>query len=113
MNPAAASVLKEIAEKVKTEAKQLCPVDTGALRKSIRLTSTAKIAGQITRIGVRAGGYEVNPKTRKLVNYAVIVEFGSSRQAPQGYLIPATNRKAVPLMRELIKGIRKTAERFT
>jgi hypothetical protein len=87
------------------------PVDTGALQKSIRLTSTAKVAGKTTRVGVRAGGFEVNPKTGSLVNYAVIVEFGSSRQTPQPYLIPAVSRKAVPLMRELMKGIRKTVER--
>ena len=103
MNPAAARVLKEVAEEVKTEAKDLVPVDTGALRDSIRLIVTAKPAGNITRVGVRAGGYEVNPKTGKLVNYAVYVEFGTSRQSPQPYLIPAVNKKAVPIMRRLLK----------
>lgn len=111
IDPVVVVSLKKIAEEVKKEAKRLAPVDTGALQKSIRLTSTAKIAGKVTRVGVRAGGFEVNPKTGNLVNYAVIVEFGSSRQVPQGYLIPAVSRKAVPLMRELMKGIRKTVER--
>jgi len=103
MNPAAARVLKEIAEEVKTEAKELVPVDTGALRDSIRLIVTAKSAGNITRVGVRAGGYEVNPKTGSLVNYAVYVEFGTSRQSPQPYLIPAASKKASRIMRLLLK----------
>lgn len=103
MNPAAARVLKEVAEDVKTEAKELVPVDTGALRDSIRVIVTAKTAGNITRVGVRAGGYEVNPKTGKLVDYAVPVEFGTSRQMPQPYLIPAASKKAVTIMRRLLK----------
>jgi len=50
MNPAAARVLKEVAEDVKTEAKELVPVDTGALQASIRLIVTAATAGNVTRV---------------------------------------------------------------
>lgn len=103
INPAAARVLKAVAEDVKKEAKELVPVDTGALKASIRLIVTAARAGNVTRVGVRAGGYEVNPKTGKLVDYAVSVEFGTSRQMPQPYLVPAVSRKAVPIMRRLLR----------
>lgn len=103
INPAAARVLKAVAEDIKKEAKELVPVDTGALKASIRLIVTAARAGNVTRVGVRAGGYEVNPKTGKLVDYAVSVEFGTSRQMPQPYLVPAVSRKAVPIMRRLLR----------
>ena len=105
LDPLTVSILKKAAKDVKEEARELVPVDTGALRKSIRVTSTAKEAGHITRVGVRAGGYETNPKTGNLVNYAVFVEFGTSRQAPQPYLVPAANKKAVPILREMLKGL--------
>jgi len=112
MEPAAARVLKEVAEEAKTEAKKLVPVDTGALRDSIRLIVTAKTAGNITRVGIRAGGYEVNPKTGKLVNYAIPVEFGTHRQVPQPYLIPAVSRKASRIMRRLLKELVILPRRF-
>jgi len=106
LDPLTLKVLKEVAEDVKEEAKELVPVDTGALRKSIRVISTAKEKGKITRIGVRAGGYETNPKTGHIVNYSIFVEFGTSRQAAQPYLIPAANKKAVPIMNKLLNGLR-------
>ena len=111
IDPIVVDALRLIAKDVKEEAKLLVPVDTGALRRSIRVTSTAKTSGRVTRVGVRAGGYEVNPKTGRLVDYALPVEFGSSRQAPQGYLIPAVSKKAVPLMRLLFKGIKQKLDR--
>lgn len=103
IDPAAARVLKAVAEDVKKEAKELVPVDTGALQASIRLIVTAATAGHVTRVGVRAGGYEVNPKTGRPVDYAVPVEFGTSQQTPQPYLIPAASKKAVPIMRSLLR----------
>ena len=108
LDPLTASILKEVANDVKEEAKELVPVDTGALRKSIRVTSTAKVAGKITRVGVRAGGFEVNPKSGHLVNYAVYVEFGTSRQMHQPYLLPAVRGKASPIIRKLLKGLGDT-----
>ena len=103
MTPAAARVLKAVAKEAKEEAKELVAVDTGALRASIRLITTAATAGNITRVGIRAGGYEINPKTGKLVNYAIPQEFGTSRMAPHPYLIPAVSKKAGPIMRRLLK----------
>ena len=108
LDPLTERILKAVANEVKEEARELVPVDTGALRKSIRVTSTAKEAGKTTRVGVRAGGYETNPKTGHLVNYAIYVEFGTSRQSPQPFLIPAANRKAGPIMRQLLAGLDRT-----
>ena len=92
--------LKEIVENIKQEAKNRCPVGTpqstgkkgyvgGSLRKSIRLKTKARPAGNIMSIGVSAGGYVTNPNTGKKVNYAGHVEYGTSRQTPQPFLRPA------------------------
>jgi len=49
------------------------PVDTGSLRDSIRVERGGQ--GKHWRvIRVRAGGYKTNPKTGRLVDYAVFVE---------------------------------------
>jgi len=112
IDPAAVRVLKAVAEDVKEEARELVPVDTGALRASIRLITTAKVAGNITRVGVRAGGFVINPKTGKLVDYAIPIEFGWSKKAPQGFLIPAASKKAVPIIRGLIKEVAAITWRF-
>jgi len=112
IDPVVVDALKKVAEKVKEEAKSNCPVDTGALRKSIRRITTAERKGHVTRVGVRAGGYEMNPKTGRLVDYAVYVEMGTSRQRPQPFLVPAAQGKAWPILREILVGIKKTVSRF-
>ena len=48
-------------------------VDTGSLRDSIRVERGGQ-SMHWREVRVRAGGYVVNPKTGKLVDYAVIVE---------------------------------------
>ena len=68
MREIALKVLNERAEVMVETAKALCPVDTGSLKKSIRRQRTSK------GVAVRAGGYIINPKTRKIVNYAGVVE---------------------------------------
>ena len=72
-------------------AKILVLVDTGTLRKSIR-----KERGAGNVIKVRAGGYFVNPKTGKIVDYAHWVEFMSP------FLRPAY-RMTEPYIRNLIR----------
>jgi hypothetical protein len=49
------------------------PVDTGSLRDSIRVERGGEGLNW-RQIKVRAGGYVVNPKTGKLVNYAIYQE---------------------------------------
>ena len=48
-------------------------VDTGSLRDSIRVERGGQ-SMHWREVRVRAGGYVTNPKTGKLVDYAVIVE---------------------------------------
>jgi len=81
--------LKITAEEGKERAKLLVPKDTGSLRDSIRVERLAKPTGNIVYTGVRAGGYVTNPKTKRIVDYASFVEYGTSRQRPQPYMRPA------------------------
>lgn len=103
------AALNEAAEMAKNRAKQSVPVDTGALRDSIRVERFARPAGNITYTGVRAGGYIRNPKTGRFVDYASYVEYGTSRQRPQPFLRPALNHviKKIPdlFYRELAKRV--------
>ena len=69
-------------------AKRLVTVDTGALRRSIRL-EVRRREGKTHFIGIGAGGFVRNPRTGRLVDYAAFVEFGTSRQRPQPFLRPA------------------------
>lgn len=69
----AEEVLLDRAQMMKGIAQVLVRVDTGSLRDSIRVERGG--AGKNWRVvRVRAGGYVTNPKTKRLVDYAVIVE---------------------------------------
>jgi hypothetical protein len=57
------------------------PVDTGSLRDSIRVERGGEGMGW-RQVRVRAGGYIVNPKSGKLVDYAVHVESRFPFMAP-------------------------------
>lgn len=81
--------LQEAAYIGKARAKELVPIDTGALQRSIRVERLAKLARNIYYTGIRAGGYIRNPKTNRLVDYAGYVEYGTRFQRPQPYLRPA------------------------
>lgn len=82
--------LQKAAYDGKERAKSLVPVDTGALRRSIRVERLAKEARKIYYTGIRAGGYIRNPRTNKLVDYAGYVEYGTSRQRPQPFIRPSS-----------------------
>jgi len=81
--------LDKVADQIKSDAQAFCPVDTGSLQASIRKESLARPAGDTWEVGVRAGGYVTNPKTRRIVDYAKYVEFGTSRNMAQPFLRPA------------------------
>lgn len=78
--------LDEVAERVLHDAKVNCPVDTGSLQSSGRKESVARPAGNVWEIGVRFGGYIVNPKTHRIVDYAVKVERGTSKMMARPFL---------------------------
>lgn len=88
----------------KDVAKGHVPVDTGALKKSIREIPIKKESNDIYTSGISAGGYIRNPKTNKLVDYqwrvegegitglsdlAWTTEYGSSSSRPQPYMRPS------------------------
>lgn len=67
-----AEAVRAGAETVRSGAAAVCPVDTGALRDSITVESDGNSA-------------VVSANT----DYAAFVEFGTSKMAPQPYLVPA------------------------
>lgn len=81
-------VLMERAQLMKGYAQVYVPVDTGSLRDSIRV-ERGGTSEHWRRVRVRAGGYKINPKSRKIVDYAVEVEYGTSKQVAQPYMRPA------------------------
>lgn len=84
---AAEEGVNQVAQLMCDVAKDLVPVDTGALQRSLRVEKRTE-AEKFTAI-VAAGGVTVNPKTGRLVDYAHFVEYGSSKMAPRPYLKPA------------------------
>ena len=71
------------AHRMVTTAKSWVRVDTGSLKRSIRVERTGPTYHHHIQVNVRAGGYVVNPKTKRLVDYALYVE------AKYPYLEPA------------------------
>jgi len=67
MDPELENVLMEAAYVMRDRARMIQSphIDTKSLWKSIRVEHVKELA-----VRVRAGGYRVNPKTKKLVNYA-------------------------------------------
>jgi HK97 gp10 family phage protein len=84
----AEEVLLERARYMRDVAQVLVPVDTGSLRDSIRVERGGQ-GLHWREIRVRAGGYIVNPKTGRLVDYAVFVEYGTGKMAAQPFMQPA------------------------
>jgi len=66
-------VMMEQAHLIVGLAQVYVPVDTGSLRDSIRVERGGE-GLHWRQVKVRAGGYVTNPKTGKLVNYAVYQE---------------------------------------
>ena len=78
----AGQVVRKTAHDVQADAQSRAPVDTGALRSSIGVTSRGALSAT------------VSPS----VNYSHYVEFGTSRMAPQPYLLPALDAKTGPFV---------------
>lgn len=69
MQDAAMRVLDRNADYIVALAQQIVRVDTGTLRRTIRKVKMGDMEIEIT-----AGGSDINPKTGKPCNYAVIIE---------------------------------------
>lgn len=107
LDPAAIKAVKKVAKDIRDDAKTLCPVDTGSLRKSIRVGAYAKPARHTHSVRVTAGGHVTNPKSRRKVDYASHVEYGTSRQTPQPYLRPAIKKHRKVLAKAIKEAIRE------
>ena len=73
----AEQAVSTICFEIEAEAKQLCPVDTGTLRRSITTTAPVVSGGGVT------GSVETG------IHYAPYVEFGTRKMAAQPFLGPA------------------------
>lgn len=82
--PRASAVVRKVAFDTEADAKALAPVDTGMLRNSI---TTAVTGNGLTAAVVATA------------SYAPFVEGGTSRQTPQPFMGPATDRNT-PLFYE-------------
>lgn len=79
-------------------AKQIVPIDTGALKRSIRQEPRPRREGDSYEAGISAGGGGVvNPRTGREVDYAGFVEWGMLRAPPQPYLRPGLLHAAMRL----------------
>jgi len=105
IDPLTVRELKRIAEAIKKDAKAMCPVDTGSLRSSIRRGAYAMPAMHTHSIRVTAGGYITNPKTKRKVDYASHVEFGTSRSRAQPFLRPAYEKHKKELLPAISRGM--------
>ena len=86
-------VLMKQAELIKGLAQVYCPVETGALRDSIRIERGGE-GLHWRQVRVRAGGYITNPKTGKLVDYAAYQEYGTKNSYGYFYLTRAVEEVA-------------------
>lgn len=81
-------------------AKGIVRVDTGSTQRSIRRMTYAHPSGMFHKMGVRAGGFIVNPKTGRPVDYAVHLE----HRYP--FMRPAWETREGLLDQVLLEGIR-------
>ena len=83
--------LNQVADRIVEDAKATVRVSTGSLQKSIRKQHHVS-QGHIHSTGVSVGGYIINPKTGRIVDYARYLEYGTSKMPPYPYLAPALER---------------------
>lgn len=81
---------KKTADSIAAAARDLCPVDTGALRASIQSSSVER--GKEAEVSVSA-------------EYAAYVEFGTYKMAAQPFLVPAFEEHKMELVAEMIRPI--------
>lgn len=81
-------IAQTYAERVARDARKTVPVDTGQLRDSITVDK------------LNQGVYIVGPEA----SYGHIIEFGSIRQAPRPYMLPALDRNT-PRFEEAVRRV--------
>jgi len=89
LTPIAARHARDVVRK----AKQLVPVDTGALRASIRISDTS----EAVNLGLAGSTVEAGQP------YAGFVEYGTSRMAPQPFMRPAMDSVRNPFRQDILE----------
>jgi HK97 gp10 family phage protein len=97
----AEEVLLEQAHLIAGLAQVYCPVDTGSLRDSIRVERGGR-GLRWREVRVRAGGYVTNPRSGRLVDYALYQEFGTRYIYGNLFLTRAVE-EVQPTIAEIIK----------
>ena len=87
--------VKNCAINILRDSKRICPVNTGALRRSGRFEKIREMAYKVSYGGAGTG-----------VNYAKFVEFGTRYMMAQPYLMPSFRKNIHNLKRKLksVKG---------
>lgn len=85
---------------IEGRAKELCPVITGTLRRSISSKAERKADKAIGTVGAN-------------VEYAAAVEFGTSKRPPKPYIMPAIKEKQDETMDILGDAIKSEIRRHT
>jgi len=80
-------------------AKSLCPIDTGALMRSIR----AERRGPYETALIAGGGGFINPRTGREVDYARYVHDGTSRMPARPFLLQAIISQRLRFAREMLR----------
>jgi hypothetical protein len=98
--------INEVADLMVGFAQIYVRVDTGSLRDSIRKERVAPAFHNHRMVRVRAGGYVTNPRTGRLVDYAVVVEQKYPYMKPawhqvKGQVADIIRRKCLEHIREV------------
>jgi HK97 gp10 family phage protein len=101
MTDAAFEVLMAQAHLIVGLAQVYVPVETGSLRDSIRVERGGE-GLHWREVKVRAGGYVVNPKTGRLVDYARYQEYGT-RYIPASYFLSMAVEEVKPTIEDMIR----------
>jgi HK97 gp10 family phage protein len=105
---ATTGALDDTASNVVSDAKAMCIeyniYDTGAFMKSISKEKIVK-SGYVQRISVTVGGRVVNPKTGRLVDYAVYVHEGTSKMPARPVLRWAMAKNRLDLIKAITRGV--------
>jgi HK97 gp10 family phage protein len=88
MRPKARMAVLKTAADIEATAKTAAPVDTGNLRSSIQHRPTGDLSAEVT-VGAE---------------YAMYVEFGTSKMGAQPYLLPAVEH-AAPVFQSAIRSL--------
>jgi hypothetical protein len=88
----------ETAQQVHDTARSLVPVDTGALQTSIEVFGAGGSGERVVSAG-------------QSLDYAVIVEYGSARQAAQPYMTPAAVQHAADLPHNVARHLKDLEKR--